>query len=262
MIDIIATDWSHLQSLLFQDTHDSTSPNIYRSPYAYRGLPCKNYNLETSLIRLKNPKDVEKSLLRNFEKYTRFHHKIDSVWELLSVAQHHGLPTRLLDWTFSPFVALHFATEEPDTNDEAVVWCLNIPELNLSLPDELKEILKENDDAFVFTSSMLFKNDIDLVKFDSLRGNDNSPYAIIFEPPSIDERIINQYGAFSIVSDKNLTTDSILKNNPNIFRRIIIPKELKWEVRDKLDQANINERTIYPGLDGISKSLKRYYSSR
>jgi hypothetical protein len=45
----------------------------------------------------------------------------------------------------------------------------------------------------------------------------------------------------------------------DVVRRIVIPASLKWEVRDKLDQANINERVLFPGLDGLSRWLTRYY---
>ena len=50
-----------------------------------------------------------------------------------------------------------------------------------------------------------------------------------------------------------------LADHPELVRRVIVPAELKWEVRDKLDQANINERTLFPGLDGLSRWLERYY---
>jgi hypothetical protein len=53
-----------------------------------------------------------------------------------------------------------------------------------------------------------------------------------------------------------------LRDHPDLARAIVVPAELKWEVRDKLDQANITERTLFPGLDGLSRSLGRYYLPR
>ena len=88
------------------------------------------------------------------------------------------------------------------------------------------------------------------------------PYIIFFEPPSIDDRIINQYALFSVMSDPELLMDDWLTEHPDIWRKIIIPASLKWEMRDKLDQANISERVLFPGLDGLSEFLKRQYSIR
>ena len=47
--------------------------------------------------------------------------------------------------------------------------------------------------------------------------------------------------------------DDWLERHPDLARRIVIPAELKWEVRDKLDQANITERVLFPGLDGLAR---------
>jgi hypothetical protein len=78
----------------------------------------------------------------------------------------------------------------------------------------------------------------------------------------LDDRIVNQYALFSMMSNPATDLDQWLTDHPELYRRIIIPHSLKWEVRDKLDQANITERVLFPGLDGLSRWLKRHYSPR
>ncbi|HSO20563.1 MAG TPA: FRG domain-containing protein, partial [Desulfosarcina sp.] len=85
---------------------------------------------------------------------------------------------------------------------------------------------------------------------------------LFFEPPSIDARIVNQFAFFSVMSSPTAQLDRWLANRPDIYGRIVIPKELKWEIRDKLDQANITERTLFPGLDGLASWLMRHYTPR
>jgi len=87
-------------------------------------------------------------------------------------------------------------------------------------------------------------------------------FVFFFEPPSIDDRIVNQFAFFSVMSGIDQTMDRWLRHYPGLWRRIIIPAELKWEVRDKLDQANITERVLFPGLDGLGKWLRRHYSPK
>ena len=63
----------------------------------------------------------------------------------------------------------------------------------------------------------------------------------------------------SVMPGARLCLNDFLQSYPQIYRRIVVPKELKWEVRDKLDQDNVTERMLFPGLDGLSNWLKRYY---
>jgi hypothetical protein len=87
-------------------------------------------------------------------------------------------------------------------------------------------------------------------------------FVIFFEPPALDERIVNQFAIFAMASNPHLRMERWMEQHPQLWRKIIIPAELGWEVRDKLDQANVTERVLLPGLDGLSKYLKRYYSPR
>ena len=219
------------------------------------------YDLKTSLMQLgEGYENQEGHILRAFRKYAQQDEvRNDSVWNWLALAQHHGLPSRLLDWTYSPFVALHFATEDLDHFDtDGVVWCVDFVRTNRLIPARLKKILEE-EGAEVFTDEMLGQAARTLAEFDSLAAE---PFVVFFEPPSLDARIVNQFALFSLMSDATGVLDRWLQRHPDLFRRLIIPAAFKWEVRDKLDQANVTERVLFPGLDGLSRWLRRQYTPR
>jgi hypothetical protein len=92
-----------------------------------------------------------------------------------------------------------------------------------------------------------------------LEGIARDPFVAFVEPPSFDARIINQYALFSLVSSAAISLDEWLAQHPDLARRIVIPAALKWEIRDKLDQANVTERVLFPGLDGLCQWLARHY---
>jgi hypothetical protein len=98
-----------------------------------------------------------------------------------------------------------------------------------------------------------------LREFDALS---DQHFVIFMDPPSLDARIVNQFALFSLMSGAAISMDDWVQSNQELVRRIVIPASLKWEIRDKLDQANITERVLFPGLDGLSRWLKRYYSVR
>jgi hypothetical protein len=72
---------------------------------------------------------------------------------------------------------------------------------------------------------------------------------------------VHQYALFSLMSTPQALLHNWLAERPELFFRIRIPARLKWEVRDKLDQANITERVLMPGLGGLSSWLHRHYAS-
>jgi hypothetical protein len=199
-------------------------------------------------------------LLRNFRKFARAAAVPgDSLWNWLALAQHHGLPTRLLDWTFSPFVALHFATDHPaDFERDGLVWCVDYVATHRLLPSRLRKVLGE-ESADVFTGEMLGRVAGTLEALDRLS---RKPFLLFLDPPSVDERIVNQYALFSLLSAPARSLEGWIEEHPGLARRIVIPAALKWEVRDKLDQANVTERVLFPGLDGLSRWLERYYMPR
>jgi hypothetical protein len=259
MADTRASTWSELNELLYDQSYNAGLKR-FRSDFVFRGVANSNWDLPTSLMRLGGDyAAMERPMLRHFRKYGYGHGGVgNSVWNWLAVAQHHGLPTRLLDWTYSPFVAAHFATENrEEMASDAAIWCVNTRAVAALMPPRFREVL-EREGARAFTAEMLDRLAPDLESFDAA-GREQS-FVVFFDPPSLDDRVVNQHALFSIASEPTLPLDAWLRGHPDSFRRVVVPAALKWEVRDKLDQANISERMLFPGLDGIARYLKRHYS--
>lgn len=259
--DVRVSGWGQLVNEVY---HDSWKPEMgrFRSNYAFRGLSDYNYQLQNSFLRnCGNRPELEYHILRNFRKYARTEESRQTGTQLraLVLAQHHGLSTRLLDWTYSPFVAMHFATANTEKFDtDGVIWQVDFVKVNEQIPKPLK-ILLDLEKCNVFTVELLESEAPSVQKLDEIIG---LGHALFFEPPSLDDRIVNQFALFSIMTSPTAILDDWLAGHPGMYRRIIIPAELKWEIRDKLDQANITERVLFPGLDGLARWLKRHYQPK
>jgi len=202
--------------------------------------------------------DLEAHILRNFIRYSRPYFSTPPVneWEVLVTAQHHGLPTRLLDWTYSPLVAAHFATVDGGLESDRVVWrldwksvhrCFRIPELALPIQD-LEGILGGDSPM---TPWALFSGPAG-----------NKQFACMFEPPSLNQRIVAQSATFTLCSDKRQPFDRFLEAHGlgSALTKFIIPAREAARFRDQLDLVSVDERRLFPDLDGVAAEMRRYYS--
>jgi len=259
--DVRVSNWTELNRELFANTWNEAIRR-FRSNFVYRGMADASADLRTGLMKLGgNVREIEFHVLRNFKKYALREAVPElSEWNWLALAQHHGVPTRLLDWSYSPYVALHFATDETHCYDlDGVIWAVDYVQVHKLLPDSLRHVLAD-ERSNAFTVEMLQRAVPSLAALEKQCDHD---FAVFLEPPSLDERIVNQFSIFSMMSSPLARLDEWLKiEHSDLVRRILIPAELKWEARDKLDQANITERVLFPGLDGLARWLKRHYTPR
>lgn len=269
--EIPVSSWNHLMSELHSRDIVQLRPDEgdhLRAPYVFRGMDVASWGLETSLQRLpKKPNTnvtlVERSLIRNFRKYASagtFDQK--SEWYVLAVGQHNGLPTRCLDWTASPLVAAHFACGDEDyKNDDGAIWCVHagiLRDINKRAAATLSGI------AWVYDTRRLEDTFKDLDALDQSHSDDESDeLMLLWEPPSLDSRIANQFGLLSLMNEATASQNAFLQKQcqsyPDLVLRIIIDAKMKSEAREMLDQNNISERTLFPGLPGLCGWLKRYY---
>ena len=234
-----------------------------RSGFLYRGMPNSEYRMATSLSRCCKDKQqvLEPAILNNFAKYAvREDPTVEqNVWYQMITGQHNGLPTRLLDWTHSSLVALHFAMtednlEEMDDHD-CVVWRIDMNELIAHLPEKYREAVGKQQTT-LFSVEMLTKITDSLYQYDEDMGDRSM---VIIEPPSTNDRIIMQYSFFSVIPMGMADIEDFLDRHTQNTVKYVIDKQLRWRVRDMLDSLNISERLLYPGLEGLSKWIARHY---
>lgn len=229
----------------------------------YRGVANKNWDMLTSLDRLGgiNPAftkiHLEHDILRNFIRYSHPYlpSSITNKWELLVVAQHHRLPTRFLDWTYSPLIAAHFATLE-NSRTPRVVWKLDWQLIHEHFGIKKRALLIEE------LEDELHKRNIESPEeFFSNTLNDRA-FMTVLDPPSLDARVVAQSATLILSSEKGIALNEFLIQHglQDTARKYIIPEDKVDQIRDQLDLCSLDERRLFPDLDGVAAEMSRYYS--
>jgi len=175
----------------------------------------------------------------------------------LFLAQHVGLPTRLLDWTESSLVGLYFALQE----EIPIVWMLNPFELNrLSTPnDKLKETYNIHAITW-FTHPD--KNVINIgsesinAAWEARPSRIKLPVAI--RPTNVHTRMTAQKSCFTVHGEAKESL-CVLLEGKDILKKYIIDDKNSEKMLDELRQSGISERTLFPDHDGLAKDLTRLF---
>jgi hypothetical protein len=180
--------------------------------------------------------------------------------EWLAIMQHHGAPTRLLDFMWSPYVAAFFALER--ATEDSAIWAIspgpevpNYRGLDISTllnkmmaPDREPGVSRKRPARFddPGTSNAVTKQAADA---------EGIPGAIIGEPILMNQRMTTQAGTFVIPTVRiDVPLDQIVPSS-SVFKLTLTTKSLRRETMDRLFNMNINNATLFPGIDGLARSL-------
>jgi len=205
----------------FADLHDAIQ--VFKgSTVIFRGAKSKSYTLIPKLgrydkFKTSSREKEEKMMLRLFkEQAVPYLDFTPNKWEWLAIAQHHGLPTRLLDWSRNPLIAAYFAVEK-EHDDDSLIYCY-----------------KNN--KYINTEKLA-----DPFKRETVGK---------FIPTHVTQRITAQTGLFTIHPNPFIEFES------NNISTITIKESFRKELKKNLYTYGIHRAMVYPSLDGLSKHIE------
>ncbi len=249
--------------------------------WIFRGQSNSDWSLQTTLERgavinntdiRKIPK-VETYILEKFQRRSIYYldnpPSNDNIIEWLSLIQHHGGPTRLLDFTYSYYVSLFFSIDQ--AFGESSIYCLNKKLIDGKGLETEKWRGLDDESKF---GTRDYCND-------ALKAQIMSPLVMLVEPFSIHDRLSRQQGLFAVPFEGRQSFEYNLSLTVNRFQKALpksrklsgyqndldklksecallkvkIPKELHNQIRKELQLMNITSETLFPGIDGFSRSL-------
>ncbi|MCL2528788.1 MAG: FRG domain-containing protein [Coriobacteriia bacterium] len=269
------------KSFIFRGAKDkeySLLPGVFRS--CYQKQATKEFSQETCETGAIHSR-FEYEILSHYSKSARAYlpptlHKID--FPLLQYAQHYGVPTRLLDFTDNPLVALFFCCESKSETDGAL-WVINTSPLKRWSDNGLLGFEGVfSVEGYIHDWSLEQITDSVMSEISS-RSDIVRPFPIVqrpvfFIPPYIDQRMSAQSSCFliwgrqhepleSIADASNLMQLNGMRSDDNgdqrFLARIIIPAPKKRSIMKELDVLGVNEKLVFPGLDGIGRYIEKHY---
>lgn len=214
----------------------------------FRGMADASWNLEPSLARA-GGLEVERALMKRF-KQNALPQLIDrptTEWEWLFVMQHHNLPTRLLDWSESPLIALYFAVNDPDpalVDRDAALWLLSPVELNRHSKmvfDGVDIPAFDDDDALEnYLPSLLKKQTHSFGPIAAIATRNNP-------------RIQMQMGVFTVT---HVEIQPINSAGQTHAWKYIIPADAKQNIANELKVLNVTRLTLFPELASVAEHAR------
>lgn len=215
-------------------------------PVWFRGHKSTGYKLDSGLFRLNLPNldsylELETQLYRHFKSLGHLLHGNEEGWKLLYSMQHHGIRTRLIDWSESFAVSLFFATEGWE-NNSACVWMLKPLELNL-LSLGQRNILAPKE----------YK-----LPFDNFNGGKPQTFAVY--PIKNNNRIVAQHGVFTVQGNGMVPMEREFSNElltDGILKQIVLTMDVREDALQYLRQNGVTTFSMFPELDGLSRHLNQ-----
>jgi hypothetical protein len=233
-------------------------------PIWFRGLVNAEWSLVTTMARTPGALENERALMNRFKQNAPqfVNRPPEDDWEWLFLMRHHGLPSRLLDWTESPLVGLYFATtpvlhggtseSDPARHDDrdGALWCLLPTELN-----KMSQLLSSGPlDIPMFEDK---KSDSDWYLPDTLVGpsvpSGITPAAGIGKRGS--RRMQAQHGVFTLHHRDQMPIEEI-GDRTHVWR-YVVSSARKSQIRDELNLLGITSLTVFPDLDNVALTARR-----
>ncbi len=226
--------------------HNNITPRIFRSEFALQRSVSDN--LESTFINL---------FKREAPVLTKNVPKDDDHISWLFLMQHYGMPTRLLDWSLSPLIAMYFVVSTAQKKD-GELWAIHPESLNKKSGDNAIFLSRASIVEYFAEESHCIDKIILAKKFNF---EETPQFPIAIYPPVHFQRLAVQLSTFTIhpEPEKGNTIPELLKNEKELVR-YIVPAESKHQLFDDLNALCITQRALFPDLDGLSHTIVDYYT--